>query len=97
MGLSSCGQNPSPEPRTDKLAKSLCQCTSELLVLNQKAQSSPDSLAFQQIEQAFNKAKECSLALGIKKEEHPMLETSLQSFCPELMQYPELLKELTSQ
>ncbi|HAD13138.1 MAG TPA: hypothetical protein DCF33_11970 [Saprospirales bacterium] len=97
MGVSSCGQNPPPESRTDKLAKSLCQCTSELLVLNQKAQSSPDSLAFQQIEQAFNKAKACSQALGIKKEEQPVLETSLQSFCPDLMQYPELIQELTSQ
>lgn len=91
-------ENPAPaEPRADKLAKSLCQCTTELLILNKKAESTQDSLAFQQIAQSFEKAKACAQALGIKPEDQPALETSLKAFCPELIVYQDLLTELLAQ
>ena len=92
-----CGQTQAPEQRADKLAKSLCKCSGELLELNHKAEGAPDSLAFQQIAQAFNKARTCALGLGIKPEEKPVLETALNAYCPELVKYPELLQELISQ
>ncbi|MBL7809433.1 MAG: hypothetical protein JNN28_16560 [Saprospiraceae bacterium] len=95
--LAGCDAKTAQEPRADKLAKSLCQCTSELLLLNKKAQSTTDSLTFKQIEQAFEKAKTCAVGLGIKPEEQPVLETALQAYCPELAAYPELIKELTVQ
>jgi hypothetical protein len=95
--VAGCGQTPVPEQRADKLAKSLCQCTQDLLELNKKAESAPDSLAFQSIAQAFNKARTCALGLGIKQEEKPVLETALNAYCPELIKYPDLLQELLSQ
>ncbi|HLP93992.1 MAG TPA: hypothetical protein VK168_08145 [Saprospiraceae bacterium] len=97
LGLAAC-ENPAPaEPRADKLAKSLCQCTSELLILNKKAESTQDSLVFQQIAQSFEKSKACAQALGIKPEDQPALETALKAFCPELIVYPEMLQELLAQ
>lgn len=96
--IAGCGQTPEvPEQRADKLAKSLCQCTEDLLSLNKKAENTLDSLAFQRIAQAYDKARTCTNSLGIKKEEKPELETALKSYCPELIKYPELLEELINQ
>lgn len=96
--ISGCGQTTqAPEQRADKLAKSLCQCAEELLALNKKAENAPDSLAFQQIAQAFTKARTCALSLGVKLEEKPVLETALNAYCPELNKYPDLLQELINQ
>jgi hypothetical protein len=95
--ITSCGQTQAPEKRADGLAKSLCKCTEDLLALNKKAESAPDSLAFQQIAQAYTKARKCALGLGIKPEEKPVLETALKAYCQELNQYPDLLQELINQ
>lgn len=92
-----CENAAPPEARADKLAKSLCNCTNALFELNKQAQSGSDSLAFRKIEQEFVKAKNCTVALGIKPEEKAAMEVALQTLCPTLATQKDLLQELLTQ
>ena len=90
----SCAPPAPPESKSDKLATSLCGCTTQLLALNQKAQTEADSLAFRNIAAAFEKARECASRLGIKPEDRSALELALGLKCPTLAANKELLIEL---
>lgn len=92
--LFSCEPVAVPESRGDKLAKSLCGCTTALLDLNERAQTSSDSLAFRNIATEFEKTRACVSQLGIKTEDRAALGTGLTAHCPELAKHTELLTEL---
>lgn len=88
-------ENPAPpEGRVDKLAKSLCGCTEQLLALNQPEQATMDSLFFRKIEAEFEKARDCAGALEVRPEDRPALETALKAKCPVLALNQDLLTEL---
>lgn len=88
-------QNPAPvESRADKLAKSVCGCTEELLRLNKQAETDRDSLAFRNIANAFEKARTCVHSIGIKPEERESLNRSLDVLCPDLAAHKDILPEL---
>jgi hypothetical protein len=91
LGCFACA---SPESRADKLAKSLCGCTTQLLTLNQQAQTGSDSLSFRKIGAEFEKAKACAAKLGIKPEDRASLELALKTQCPALAGFVDLLPEL---
>lgn len=97
LTLFACESPAPPEARGDKLAKSLCACTSELLALNKQAQTSSDSLAFRNIAAEFDKVRTCTAKLGIKPEDRAALELALTTHCPALAAQPELLLELLGQ
>lgn len=94
---SACENPPIPETPTEKLAKSLCNCTDTLLQLNESAQNSPDSLSFRKIAIAFEQSKKCVQKMGISPEDQMLLETILPQKCPRLAQEKALLFELFSQ
>jgi hypothetical protein len=93
----SCENPAPPESRPDKLAKSLCACTTNLLALNQQAQSSADSLAFRNIGAEFEKTRECVNKLDIQPNDRAALELSLKNICPALGAQQDLLIELLGQ
>ena len=93
----SCENPAPPESRPDKLAKSLCGCTSNLFALNQQAQSASDSLAFRNIATEFEKTRECVKKLDIQPEDRAALELSLKNICPALGAQQDLLIELLGQ
>lgn len=97
LSLFACESAAPPEARGDKLAKSLCACTNELLVLNQQAQTSSDSLAFRNIAAEFEKARACTAKLGVKPEDRAALDIALNTHCPALASQSELLLELLGQ
>ncbi|MBC7775981.1 MAG: hypothetical protein H7246_11150 [Phycisphaerae bacterium] len=86
-----------PESRGDKLAKSLCGCTIQLLALNKQAESASDSLAFRNIADEFEKARACAIKLGIKPADSPALELALKTHCPVLVENQGILPELLKQ
>ncbi|MFN0216104.1 MAG: hypothetical protein ACKVT2_17735 [Saprospiraceae bacterium] len=96
-GLFACGSPTVSEPRGDKLARVLCECSAPLLALNKAAQSAPDSLAFRNIAVEFEKARSCAARLGIQPEDRIALDLALNSRCPALAAYPDLLAELLGQ
>ncbi|MFN0174780.1 MAG: hypothetical protein ACKVU0_09055 [Saprospiraceae bacterium] len=93
----SCGEAAPPESRGDKLAKSLCRCTDQLLSLNKQAQTASDSLAFRNIATEFEKVRKCVSSLGLKPEDRAGLELSLSTHCPPLAEQQDLLSELLGQ
>jgi len=93
----SCENPAPPESRPDKLAKSLCGCTTALLALNQQAQSASDSLAFRNIAAEFEKTRACVKKLDIQPDERAALELSLKNLCPALETQQDLLTELLGQ
>ena len=86
-----------PEPRGDKLAKSLCGCTAQLITLNQQAATATDSLSFRNIATEFEKARACAAGLGIKPNDRAALELALTTHCPALAAHKDLLPELLGQ
>ncbi|MDO8365895.1 MAG: hypothetical protein Q7T20_03790 [Saprospiraceae bacterium] len=92
-----CESPASPETRGDKLAKSLCGCTTQLLALNQRAESASDSLAFRNIATEFEKARACATKLGIKPADKISLELALKANCPALAEHSDFLSELLGQ
>ena len=93
----SCGDPVATESRADKLAKSICGCTTALLELNKPGQASADSLAFRNIATAYDKTKACVAALGIKPEDREALTVLLPIKCPELAQHEGLVTELLAE
>lgn len=93
----SCENPVPPESRADKLAKSLCACTTTLLALNQQAQAGADSLAFRNIAAEFEKTRDCVKKLDIQPDDRTALELSLKKLCPALGGQEELLIELLGQ
>ncbi len=93
----SCEAPAPPESRGDKLAKSLCSCTDQLLSLNKLAQTASDSLSFRNVADEFEKARKCVSNLGIKPEERATLELALNTHCPLLAAQENLLSELLGQ
>jgi hypothetical protein len=93
----SCENPAPPESRPDKLAKSLCGCTTALLALNQQAQSASDSLAFRNIAAEFEKTRECVDKIGVQPDDRAALGRSLKNICPELEAQQDLLTELLGQ
>jgi len=93
----SCAPPSPPESREDKLAKSLCGCTTQLLALNQQAASASDSLAFRNIAAEFEKARACASKLGIKPADSTVLELALKAHCPALAEHSDFLSELLGQ
>lgn len=90
----SCEAPAPPESSGDKLAKSLCACTAQLLALNQQAQTANDSLSFRNIATEFEKARDCVAGLDIKAENKAGLELALVTKCPNLAANKDLLLEL---
>lgn len=97
LSLIACESAAPPEARGDKLAKSLCDCTNELLALNKQAQTASDSLAFRNIAAEFDKVRTCTAKLGIKPDDRAALELALTTHCPALAAQQELLLELLGQ
>lgn len=93
----SCGEPIPIESRSEKLAKSLCDCTAQLITLNEAAQNTPDSLAFRNIATAFEKTKDCVSGLEIKPEDRAGIESVMDKKCPKLSSQKELLIELLGQ
>ena len=93
----SCVEPTPPESRGDKLAKSLCSCTDQLLSLNKQAQTASDSLAFRIIAEEFEKTRKCVSSLGLKPEDRAGLELALSTHCPSLAEQKDLLSELLGQ
>lgn len=95
ISLFACENPPTiSESRGEKLAKSLCGCSAQLLNLNKQAEAASDSLAFRNIAAEFEKARACAIRLGIKPDDRAILETTLQARCPALAAQTELLSEL---
>lgn len=92
--LYSCSSPALPESRGDKLAKSLCDCSEQLMALNQQAEKSSDSLSFRNIATAFEKTRACAAKLGIKAEDTTALRLALATQCPALAAHPDILPEL---
>lgn len=97
LACSACEAPPPPESRGDKLAKSLCGCTSQLLALNKQAEAAPDSLAFRNMADAFEKARACAVQLGIKPADSTLLDIALKTQCPMLSANQGILTELLKQ
>ncbi len=93
MGLFACTAQ-LPESRGDKLAKSLCGCTGQLMELNKQAEMGADSLAFQNIAAEFAKARLCASKLGVTPEDSLILRLALKEHCPTLAGHVEFLPEL---
>ena len=81
------------------MAKDCCECTTQLMKLNQAAAQSPDKADFKAMEYEFKHAKDClmnvtsrngRLNAGDLKE----LEKQLQFTCPPLAAQHDLLREL---
>lgn len=88
-------ENPvSPETREIKSAKSLCNCTNQLVALNQQAEASADSLIFQKIAVEFEKARKCAADLGIQPADRSALVLALKNQCPKLAASEDFLSEL---
>lgn len=93
----SCEAPAPPESREDKMAKSLCGCTAQLLALNKQAASASDSLAFRNIAAEFEKARACATKLGINPADSTALELALKAHCPALSEHSDFLSELLGQ
>ncbi len=97
--LSAC-QQPATENRLEQIAKGCCECTSQLVKLNEQAAKSPAEADFKALEDEYKKTKDClstvtnHLGGRLKAEELKELEKQLQLKCPPLGTQHELLREL---
>ncbi len=85
--------------RLEGIAKGCCDCTNQLMQLNQQAAKTPAEADFKAMEAEYKKTKECltnvTNSLGkVKVEELGELEKQLQPRCPALAAQHELLREL---
>lgn len=87
-------QNRPAETRTERIAGGICACATPVLELNKQASSNLDSLAFERIQAAFEKARTCIIEQRMKKEDLPEVQKTLLIKCPELANQTELLQEL---
>ena len=96
-------ENKPPESRFDKVASAYCECTLQLVALNQKAQSAAadtsQSIDFQTMQAEYEKSKECAATLvtrfgKLKPTEIAEVEKSLALKCPDLAAQRDLLREL---
>lgn len=78
----------------ERLAKSLCDCTQELFMLNQRAERNADSLAFRAVAAEYEKARACALSLGVKPADRPAVDAAIFLFCPTLASDKSFLDEL---
>jgi hypothetical protein len=95
-------ENPPAAPPNDKTLQAVCNCTAQLLALNQRAAESPETADFQTIEAEFGRAKYCVgnlLARGgkTKKQAWEAIEKDLARECPDLVAQRELVEELLAQ
>jgi hypothetical protein len=95
-------ENPPANPPSEKALQAVCNCTAQLLALNQRAAESPETADFQTIELEFGRAKYCVgnlLARGgkTKKQAWEALEKDLGRECPDLMAQRELIDELLAE
>lgn len=97
FALTSCETPVPPESQSDQLAKSLCDCSAQLLALNQQAQTANDSLSFRNIVDEFEKTRNCVAGLKIKAENRAGLEIALATKCPSLAANKDFLTELIGQ
>ncbi len=88
-----CGEAAPKETRADRIAKGLCDCTSNLLDINKQAVAA-DSIDFEGIQTAFNKTKACIINQRLKADDLPEVEKVLGLHCPALAAEAELLEEL---
>ena len=102
LGLFAC-ENPPPESRFDKVASAYCECTLQLVALNQKAQvaasDTSQRIDFQTMQAEYEKSKECAATLvtrfgKLKPTEIVEVEKSLALKCPDLAAQRDLLREL---
>ena len=90
----SCDEKPA-ETRSEKLAKAICACSSQLMELNKQAANAPQgAIDFEGIQTAFAVAKTCIAKQHIKPEDRLEVEKQLSVQCPELAAEGELLEEL---
>lgn len=96
-------ENPPPESRFDKVASAYCECTLQLVALNQKAQAAASDTSqridFQAMQAEYEKSKECAATLAtrfgkLKSAEIIEVEKSLALKCPDLAAQRDLLREL---
>ena len=97
LGFFACETPAPPESRADKLAKSLCTCTAQLLALNKQAESGSDSLAFRAIAEEFERSRACIALLGIRPADSTLLQLALKTHCPVLSEKLDFLPELLHQ
>lgn len=94
---------PAPtQSRYQKLATAYCECTAQLAVLNQQAESDQSSNLnnyFPKMQAEYAKAKECATTIvaqfgHLKPAELDSLSVVLATQCPELADNRDLLQEL---
>ena len=85
------------------MASAYCECTLQLVALNQKAQSAAadtsQSIDFQTMQAEYEKSKECAATLvtrfgKLKPTEIAEVQKSLALKCPDLAAQRDLLREL---
>ena len=91
----SCQDKPS-ETRSEKIAKGICACSSQLLQLNKQAANSQGAIDFEAIQTEFANTKVCIAKQHIKPEDRAEVEKQLLVQCPELAAETELLQELVN-
>lgn len=105
IGAATYCTNPAgPSPRLDQIANAYCECATEIVNLDQKARSMPDSTAeftalLAQMQASFDEAGNCLRPVlaensGLKPAEIPEFQTLLQKKCPTLAGNKELITEL---
>jgi hypothetical protein len=87
-------QTQQQETRVERMAKSICGCSSELLHLNKLAAGTTDDIDFEGIQTAFEKTKSCIANQRMKPEDISTVRKTLEIQCPELAAEKNLLDEL---
>lgn len=91
--LFSC-ENPPKETRAERIAASVCDCTAQLLSMNQQAAADTGKVNFEAIQAEFEKSKACIFNQHMKPEDLPEVKSALAKKCPQLANEAELTDEL---
>ena len=103
----SCNDNNAAQKRYDKIASAYCECMTPLAALNQKGpalladttRKNEQTAYFQQVQDEYNKAKECAGSIvgqfgHLKPEELNAVEKTLSGRCPAMAGQRDLLQEM---
>ena len=102
LACNACVDSKAPKSRFEKISTAYCECTAQLAVLNQQAQTAdPAQLNdyFQKMEAEFKKTKECAATIigqfgHLKAAELDSVNLLLKAQCPDLADKREQLQEL---
>jgi hypothetical protein len=87
-------ENPPSETRAERIAKGICDCSTQLLNLNKQAANASGNIDFEAIQAEFGKARACIVNQRMKPEDLPEVQKALTVKCPELAAEAEMLGEL---